>query len=424
MPSPAMNYLMVLPVPFYRVSEDVVATESAFVEHLKQLKKSLEPEVGLITIASTFQREADYRKREAYCATFSERLDGIRFVPLEPEGVSRVGYWMRHLLPNIRTIWRECRKAEVIHAGPSFVLTPREFVGILVAVLMRKKSIFVIDIDWRRSARMNLETGRSSLKSYLMTKAFYSPLFSLQVRFASRFCSLVMLKSAKLVRDYGRGRASVKDLLDAAHSEQHMIDHSSLEAKIQRALSQESPLHVVYFGRLTAYKGIDRMIAVIAAIKRDGEPAIDLTIIGVGEEQAALEAQSRDLGVSDRVRFLGPVPFGPELFEVVRNHDVLLAAPLSADTPRSALDAMASGLAVIAYDIDYYVDLATLSGAVKTVPWLDDASMAKTLVELNAQRTNLAAMIRAGAEFARANTQEIWLERRAAWTREFCFGRS
>jgi glycosyltransferase involved in cell wall biosynthesis len=166
------------------------------------------------------------------------------------------------------------------------------------------------------------------------------------------------------------------------------------------------------------------MIAVIAAIKRDGEPAIDLTIIGVGEEQAALEAQSRDLGVSDRVRFLGPVPFGPELFEVVRNHDVLLAAPLSADTPRSALDAMASGLAVIAYDIDYYVDLATLSGAVKTVPWLDDASMAKTLVELNAQRTNLAAMIRAGAEFARANTQEIWLERRAAWTREFCFGRS
>jgi glycosyltransferase involved in cell wall biosynthesis len=419
-----MNYLMVLPVPFYRVSDDVVATESAFVEHLKQLKKSLEPEVSRITIASTFQSEAAYRKREAYCAAFSERLDGIRFVPLDPEGVSRVGYWMRHLLPNIRTIWRECRKAEVIHAGPSYVLTPREFVSILVAILMRKKSIFVVDIDWRRSARMNLETGRSSLKSYLMTKAFYSPLFSLQVRFASRFCSLVMLKSAKLVRDYGRGRASVKDLLDVAHSQQHVIDDSALEARVQHVLSRQTPLRVVYFGRLTAYKGIDRMIALIAAIKRTGGPAITLDIIGVGEEQAALEAQCRALSVEDLVRFLGPLPFGPALFNVVRRHEVLLAAPLAADTPRSALDAMASGLAVVAYDIDYYVDLEKLSGAVKTVPWRDDASMATTLIELDDRRAELAAMMLAGAAFARANTQEIWIERRAQWTKEFCLSRA
>jgi glycosyltransferase involved in cell wall biosynthesis len=342
-------------------------------------------------------------------------------VPLEPEGVSRFRYWTRYLLPNIRTIWRECRKAQVIHAGPSYVLTPREFVGILLAILMRKKSIFVVDIDWRRSARMNYETGRTSLKSYFMTEAFYSPLFGLQVRIASRFCSLVMLKSARLVRDYGRGRASVKDLLDAAHSEHHIIDSPTLERKIERVLAGKSPVHVAYFGRLTAYKGIDRMIAVIAAIKRDGGPVIRFDIIGVGEERSALELLCADLDVLDRVKFLGPLKFGPEFFNLVRNHDVLLAAPLAADTPRSALDAMASGLAVVAYDTEYYVDLQKSSGAVKIVPWRDDASMAGALIELDQQRTQLAAMIQAGAEFARANTQEIWLERRAAWTREHCF---
>jgi glycosyltransferase involved in cell wall biosynthesis len=76
---------------------------------------------------------------------------------------------------------------------------------------------------------------------------------------------------------------------------------------------------------------------------------------------------------------------------------------------------MAAGVPYLAFDTYYYRELLQ-SGAGRTVPWLDVESMAQAIVELDRNREQLVNMVERSVAFASANTQEIWLERRLAWT--------
>lgn len=59
--------------------------------------------------------------------------------------------------------------------------------------------------------------------------------------------------------------------------------------------------------RLTRHKGIDIALQALARLK-GRYPALRYAVVGVGEEQEALAAEARELGVADRVRFLTDVP--------------------------------------------------------------------------------------------------------------------
>ncbi|HYC32037.1 MAG TPA: glycosyltransferase family 4 protein, partial [Gemmatimonadales bacterium] len=61
--------------------------------------------------------------------------------------------------------------------------------------------------------------------------------------------------------------------------------------------------------RLTRHKGIDTALRALGALA--GEfPDVRYAVVGTGEEREALEAEARELGVADRVRFLTEVPDG------------------------------------------------------------------------------------------------------------------
>lgn len=59
--------------------------------------------------------------------------------------------------------------------------------------------------------------------------------------------------------------------------------------------------------RLTRHKGIDTALQALARL-RGRYPDLRYAVVGRGEEQEALEAEARELGVADRVRFLTDVP--------------------------------------------------------------------------------------------------------------------
>ncbi len=79
---------------------------------------------------------------------------------------------------------------------------------------------------------------------------------------------------------------------------------------------------------------------------------------------------------------------------------------------------MARGIPILAFDTYYYRDLS-VSGAVETVPWLSTDAFAAA-IKRHCKDRRLATMIERGIDFAKRNTQEIWLERRVKWTEEFC----
>jgi glycosyltransferase involved in cell wall biosynthesis len=99
-------------------------------------------------------------------------------------------------------------------------------------------------------------------------------------------------------------------------------------------------------GALSARKGHDRVLRALAA-----EPvrsmAFSLCIAGAGDERAPLERLAAELGIADRVRFVGQVP-APHLYGQA---DLFISGSRAEGLPLSLLEAMVSGTAVAASPI-------------------------------------------------------------------------
>jgi glycosyltransferase involved in cell wall biosynthesis len=405
---------MVLPVPFHRIGPGRIATESAFCEHLRLLRRLLAPRFDRLTIAAPTMSAAGFAAC-AYPGEIDEAADGIAFVPLQDVEAGPLRYWLLHLLPNLVKVTRAVRRATVVHASPSNPRWPIESPALLIGALLRRKTISFTDIDHRRSSQMSYRTGRMSRFAYIVNRLVFDPIRWLQHVIIVRACSLVCLKGRRFAADFGKGRPNVKHFFDTAFSAEQIVPPARLAAKIEALRDPRQPLELVYFGRLTGYKGIDRCLEAIAAAVRGGAPSLRFHLIGAGEQEAELRRRARELGIAELVVFHGPVTFGPELFEKLYGCHLLLAAPLSEDTPRSAFDAMAAGVPILAFDTAYYNDLGD-SGAVDVVPWPSVPALAERIGELARDKTKLVPMAQRAVEFARQNTQEIWLRRRIEWT--------
>jgi len=101
--------------------------------------------------------------------------------------------------------------------------------------------------------------------------------------------------------------------------------------------------YVLSLGRLNWKKGLDRLVRAMAYV-----PGVDLLIAGNDEEnyQPRLEAMVRDLNMSSRVRFLGPVR-GEEKWDLIRSASVFALPSYSENFGIAALEAMACGCPVV-----------------------------------------------------------------------------
>lgn len=98
-------------------------------------------------------------------------------------------------------------------------------------------------------------------------------------------------------------------------------------------------------GLVYAGKGQDLALEVLG---REGCSELQLLVVGPGDT-ASLEARARELGVASRVRFTGPRRDVPELLAAV---DFLLLPSRWEGMPYVVLEAMASGLPVLATPVD------------------------------------------------------------------------
>ncbi len=419
-----MKYVMVLLVPFYRVDNETIACESAFATHLKELLPRISQWGSEIVIHSPQMTEEQYQNNKHHLAHIQCQQENIFYVESYPVNLSRASFLLRAPFSIWPKIWSVVKSANVVHASVSKdIFKLFTIISLVFAVLLRKKTIVAMDIDHRNSAKMSYMTGEFSRKSYFLSQYIYNPIISLQLRFVSRYCDLVMLKGQSLVDDYGKGRSKVKNFYDTAHDLSFIINEEKLARKLSRIERGSDTIKLVYFGRLVGYKGIDDMIRatkkVAQKLQAEGSSKqVNLSIIGAGEMLSDLEGLVDELDLRDIVSFHGALAYGTQLFDELQKYDFLLAAPYSEDTPRSVFDAMACGLPMIAYDTYYYKDLER-TGTVKTVPWLSVDDMAKAVIALHEQPERVKDMVLKGREFAINNTQEIWLDKRLSWTEKY-----
>jgi glycosyltransferase involved in cell wall biosynthesis len=143
-------------------------------------------------------------------------------------------------------------------------------------------------------------------------------------------------------------------------------------------------------------KNVARLIRAFALVVRGAGMDARLTVVGDGAERAALSALAADLGVADHVTFTGHRDDTPPLYA---GFDVFALTSDTEQMPLSIIEAMASGLPVVATDVgDVRTMLAPENAAY--VGSRDDATIADLLTRLLAEpadRARIGAANRAKA---------------------------
>lgn len=150
----------------------------------------------------------------------------------------------------------------------------------------------------------------------------------------------------------------------------------------------EQSLKIVCVSRLIGRKGVDLLLEAFSSACLNGS-RFKLLIAGGGPLEAKLKKKSAELGISDKVKFLGNKNRS-EVVEILRGGDIFVLPSHSEGMSNSLLEAMACGLPVVATDTG---DSSLLiDGNGRVVPPGDIRAMAGAIAELSSSRNLRAQM--------------------------------
>ena len=161
----------------------------------------------------------------------------------------------------------------------------------------------------------------------------------------------------------------------------------------EAAGSAEGPVRLLFAGRVVYQKGLDVLFTALAVLAP--EPSWELFIAGDGPARPELEARAAALGIGHRVRFLGWTP-REELARLSRDMDCFVFASRDEGMPNAVLEAMASGLPVVATRIAGNEELVEDGSTGWLVPPGDPAALAQALAAMLADPAGRRTMGRAG----------------------------
>jgi glycosyltransferase involved in cell wall biosynthesis len=149
---------------------------------------------------------------------------------------------------------------------------------------------------------------------------------------------------------------------------------------------------LIYAGQIIRGKGVDLLLRALAQVKSKFE----LVILGDGNSKASCEKLSRDLGLSDRVRFAGFIPQA-ELTAYYRDASgVVLSSVWPEPIATIGLEVMRHGLPVIAFDAGGISDWLIDGHNGRLVAWSDTAAYARAVDELLQDKAKARAWGTAG----------------------------
>jgi glycosyltransferase involved in cell wall biosynthesis len=166
---------------------------------------------------------------------------------------------------------------------------------------------------------------------------------------------------------------------------------------------ESEPLRIICVARLIERKGQHHLIE---AIKRLSDAGVDiqLELVGTGDAHAALEAQTRRLGIADRVVFSGYVP-RENLPAHYNAADVFVLPSFNEGLSLAALEALASGLPLVLSRTGGTTDLVEEGVNGLTFEWGNVPALTEHLRRLAGDR---ALVRRMGAQSRRRAKRFGW----------------
>jgi glycosyltransferase involved in cell wall biosynthesis len=156
-------------------------------------------------------------------------------------------------------------------------------------------------------------------------------------------------------------------------------------AEVSTEPRESSPLQEV---RLLSVGRIDRekmplmLVDCLAELQRTRPGRFHLTWAGTGALVPSMWERARTVGVDDRLELPGYVPFGPRLLSLYRSSDVFVLCSLTEGAPQVLIEAMATGLPIVATDVGGVAELLG-DAAGGLIPASDPAALVDAILTLS-----------------------------------------
>jgi glycosyltransferase involved in cell wall biosynthesis len=172
------------------------------------------------------------------------------------------------------------------------------------------------------------------------------------------------------------------------------VESAVFSGRPRRASKPAAALKVITVANLRPEKSHETLIGAAALLAADF-PDVQFQIVGDGPRRAALEARVRASGLERTVVFLG---HREDVSQLLGAADVFVLPSRSEAFPNGAIEAMASGLPVVASAVGGLLDLIEPGRTGMLVPPGDTAALAAALRQLFTERALAARLGEAARE--------------------------
>lgn len=173
---------------------------------------------------------------------------------------------------------------------------------------------------------------------------------------------------------------------------------------------------ILFLSRVAPLKGIEDLLQALANVESD--LPLRLRVVGpssTSEFLASLQELARNYGVEGMVDFVGPIAFGSELWDEYLKADVYVLPSLFEGTPKTILEAMATGLPVVATRVGGVPDLLDDEVEGYLIPPSDHRALAQALTRLLTDADLRQAMGKAALRKAQALNLDSQLDQLEAF---------
>jgi len=249
-----------------------------------------------------------------------EVMDGVEVFRTWFPGRNPIG-WALHAVGSIPRVRRLAAEADVLHAQAFASVPP----------LLRGR---------RRASQPLVTTWHTSHFLMRADSRFWRPHFRRMLRAAD-----YNLAASREIAEVGEGIApgtSVEALTNGVETDRFRPTEASLE------VPEGGRRRLIVPRRLFEKNGVEFAVRALPSIAARHD--VEMVIVGDGPERTHLETLAAELGVSDRIRFLGARP-NPEMPGVLSSGDLAIFPSLMEATSVAALECLACELPVAASNV-------------------------------------------------------------------------
>ena len=169
------------------------------------------------------------------------------------------------------------------------------------------KEIYLSKYKGLRIGRTNLKKFWNEISEFEYTKHFYSRLYAAHVCYIEKAYEIYGTYSVDPKKIFITYNSPDTDYLLAMNE----------KAKSTTPILEENPFRLIHVGRLVEWKRVDLIIRAVQHLEKDF-PKIELFVLGFGPMQEPWQNLAKELGVENRVKFVGGIYDGLELARYFR----------------------------------------------------------------------------------------------------------